>query len=273
MIVARKRLWHILEMSRLHDALHGNAPAQSPRWQRMGVACGVVLMQLLLFIGLLKAFAPDLRASVTREMVSAFTLTAPEAPVPPNRPTAQPEHKALAPAGAAGDEGAAGKKATPRPIEAPAPKVKISKESAPRVASTGASNAAGAADSGEGTGAGSQGIGLGAGGVGAGTGGGGSGARKVEKTGGDINSARDYPAATRDVRLGEHVDIALTVEPNGRVSSCRVIRASADAEADRITCRLAQERFRFRPALNGQGEPIRAVYGWRQRWFDPRSGR
>jgi protein TonB len=34
-----------------------------------------------------------------------------------------------------------------------------------------------------------------------------------------------------------------------------------------ITCRLAEERFRFRPSLDNQGNPVEAMYGWRQRWF------
>jgi protein TonB len=46
-----------------------------------------------------------------------------------------------------------------------------------------------------------------------------------------------------------------------------VVEPSPDPEADRITCRLAEERFRFRPARNAGGEPVAAQYGWRQRWF------
>ena len=61
--------------------------------------------------------------------------------------------------------------------------------------------------------------------------------------------------------------IALTVGTDGRVKGCRIVRPSPDPEADAITCRLATERFRFRPARDRNGEPVESVYGWRQSWF------
>ena len=63
------------------------------------------------------------------------------------------------------------------------------------------------------------------------------------------------------------VTILLTVDPDGRVRDCRVTQPSPDAEADAITCRLASERFRFRPARNAAGEAVTGKYAWRQRWF------
>jgi periplasmic protein TonB len=46
-----------------------------------------------------------------------------------------------------------------------------------------------------------------------------------------------------------------------------VIRPSPDPEADAIVCRLAEQRFRFRPATDAAGNPVPATYGWRQEWF------
>jgi len=46
-------------------------------------------------------------------------------------------------------------------------------------------------------------------------------------------------------------------------------KPSPDAEADAITCRLARERFRFRPATDRAGNPIESEFGWQQRWFAP----
>jgi protein TonB len=86
---------------------------------------------------------------------------------------------------------------------------------------------------------------------------------------GTISSARDYPAKSRNLRLGSEVTVALTVGIDGRVRGCRVHRPSRDPEADRTTCRLATERFRFRPATDAAGQPVESVYGWRQRWFAP----
>ncbi|MBC2666879.1 TonB family protein, partial [Novosphingobium flavum] len=132
---------------------------------------------------------------------------------------------------------------------------------------TGAADRSGARDAGAGTGAGGAGTGPGSGGAGSGSGSGGG--AKAVKIAGEINSARDYPAASRDLRIGGNVIVALTVGTDGRVSACRVVRASRDSEADAITCRLATERFRFRPASDGAGNPVVSVYGWQQRWFYP----
>jgi protein TonB len=63
------------------------------------------------------------------------------------------------------------------------------------------------------------------------------------------------------------VVIELTVGTDGRVSACRVTDPSPDPQADAITCRLATERFVFRPRLDAAGEPAVGTYRWRQRWF------
>ena len=62
--------------------------------------------------------------------------------------------------------------------------------------------------------------------------------------------------------------IELTVGTDGRVSACRVTDPSPDPEADAITCRLATERFVFRPRLERRrASRSSAHYRWRQRWF------
>ena len=61
------------------------------------------------------------------------------------------------------------------------------------------------------------------------------------------------------------------IETTGRVTRCRVTRSSGDTMLDATTCRLIEERFRFRPATNAAGETIASDYGWRQRWWlEPR---
>jgi protein TonB len=49
------------------------------------------------------------------------------------------------------------------------------------------------------------------------------------------------------------------VGPNGRVTECRVIRSSGNAELDETTCRLILERFRFAPARDAQGRKVSDV--------------
>ena len=241
------------------------ADISAPRRLRLGVALLVVGLHLLADMGLVRAFAPDLTARVTEEVLAAFTVTI-TTPPPSPAPSPHAPDKAPDPAGAAAE---AGRKATPREVAAPRPRIIVAKQTAPTVASTGAADRSGARDAGDGTGAGGQGSGTGAGTGGSGQGGGGGLAAKAEKIAGDINSARDYPRETRPLRIGDHVVVALTVGTDGRVKGCRVARASRDAEADRITCRLATERFRFRPATDAGGRPVESVFGWRQRWFYP----
>ncbi|MCX7284520.1 MAG: TonB family protein [Novosphingobium sp.] len=183
--------------------------------------------------------------------------------VPLETPTPKPTPTMPEPAGASGEEG---KKAVAKPFVAKA-RVPAKPQPAPPVASTGTADRSGAAAQGQGTGGGGTGMGTGSGASGNGSGGGLT--RKAEKIAGDIRSARDYPAASRDARIGKRVVILLTVEADGRVSDCKVWRASGVPEADAITCKLARERFRFRPATDADGNPVASTFGWEQRWFAP----
>jgi len=236
----------------------------TPRGGRLGIALLVIALHIAAIAGLIRAFAPDFGAMAVGEVAAVLTVTVttPEPPPPPPPPARAPE-----PAGAAAP---AGKKATPREVKAPRPKVAIATETAPLVTGKGNADASGAREAGDGTGAGGAGSGTGSGAGGDGSGGGGAnGPRKIA---GEINSARDYPRGTRDLRIGDHVIVALTVGTDGRVRHCRIVRPSRDAEANRITCRLAQERFRFDPARNPAGQPVESVFGWKQRWYYPGKG-
>lgn len=232
------------------------------RKPRLGTLALIALFHVLLFYGLAKAFAPDFTGSVEDSIVSSFTVTvtAPEKePPPPPEPEPEPDE------GAQGDPG---REAVPREIMAPEPPLVLNPSPIPRATSTGDADNSGAAESGTGTGAAGSGTGTGSGGSGSGQGGLVPVTDPV-KIAGDINSADDYPTPPggREVRRGHSVTIAMTVGVDGRASNCRVVRPSPDPVADRITCELAVRRFRFRPAVNANGDPVPATYGWRQRWF------
>jgi protein TonB len=139
---------------------------------------------------------------------------------------------------------------------------------APPIAGKGDEVNAGASDAGAGTGGGGQGSGTGSGAGGAGQGGG--AVSKLEKIAGNIDSARDYPAAGRALRRGDSVTITVSVDSHGRPQGCRIVRPSKDPDADRITCRLAIQRFRFRPRTDAAGNPAPGLYQWTQRWWAPR---
>lgn len=230
------------------------ATRRRPRWWLVAL---IVLAHGLALYGLVRVFAPDAVRSVERSVLSTFavTVTAPPPPAPEPRPDE-------------GAAGAAGKKAVPRPITAPTPKIAVKRDAAlPRAASTGAATTSGAQDSGAGTGASGSGEGTGSG-----RGGGGQGGVAVTrpvKIAGEISSAADFPVPPggRQARFGTAVTVYMTVGTDGRASNCRVVRPSPDPEADAIVCRLAEQRFRFRPAMDSAGNPVPATYGWRQEWF------
>ena len=229
-----------------------------PRRTKLGVAVLVIGLHVLLVIALVRAFTPDFAAKVVDTVMATFsvTVTTPPMPDPP------PPPKAPEPAGKRGNEG---KQAVPRAAVALPAKLPISKVPAPTASSTGSADTAGVGTKGNGTGAGGPGSGTGSGTGGTGQGGG--AAVKAVKTAGDINSARDYPIATRDLRIGDYVIVAITVGADGRPSGCRVARPSKDAQANLVTCQLALKRFRFKPATDASGKPVSSVYGWKQSWY------
>lgn len=233
------------------------------RRARLGVALGVAALHAVAIWAVVRAFGgipAVLREVGLDAIVSAYDVPLDKPPPPPSATatTTEPE----------GAEGAAGRKAKPREIVAAPARIPNRAPPAAPAASTGNDTRSGATAAGSGTGGGAQGGGTGSGGSGNGAGGR-FVAQKAVKIAGDITSTRDYPAASRDSRLGTSVIVALTVGTDGRVKGCSVRKRSGDPEADGITCRLAIDRFRFRPALDQNGDPLESVYGWEQRFFTP----
>ena len=66
----------------------------------------------------------------------------------------------------------------------------------------------------------------------------------------------DYPRDLRERGIGGRVGMVFTVGANGRVTSCRITRSSGIPELDALTCRLIQQRFRYRPSTDRYGRPI-----------------
>jgi protein TonB len=246
--------------------------AESARWprlsrrQRLGIAVAVIVLHGGLIFAIIRAFGgiPALLERVSPDLAP----TAYDVPLDPPQPLPKPPPQpATVPEGASA---AQAKRAVAKAVVAPPSRLPAKVAIAARAASTGDSTQSGASASGAGTGGG--GTGNGTGGSGSGDGGGGGGrtiAQKAIKTAGDIKSARDYPAVTRNARIGTSVIVALTVGTDGRVADCTIHKPSGDRQADAITCRLATERFRFRPALDQNGIPVESLFGWEQRWFAP----
>ena len=123
---------------------------------------------------------------------------------------------------------------------------------------SGASNRAG-----PGQGAGNYGDGLGGGG----DGGDGDG---VAETGPRRIRGRlafeDLPQGVLDEGETARVEVRYAVETDGSVTGCRAIRSSGYPPIDTAACRLIERRFRYRPALNRAGRPVRSVVEENHTW-------
>ena len=227
-----------------------------PRRTKVGVALLVSLIMLLIAAGAIRIFTPNFAARVMETVLNTFSVTVTTPPMPP------PPPKAPDPAGKSGNEG---KKAVPREAAVPPAKHPIKQAPAPLNPGKGNANTSGAASQGSGTGAGGPGNGSGSGAGGNGTGGG--AVTKAIKIAGEINSARDYPIPTRDLRINDYVIVAISVGADGSPTGCRVARPSKDTQANSITCQLALKRFRFKPATDASGKPVPSVFGWKQSWY------
>jgi periplasmic protein TonB len=148
----------------------------------------------------------------------------------------------------------------PLPLPVPPP------VAAAPIAGPGAAPNAGAAPvPGPGTGSGGLGNGTGSGNGGNGGGGGGmgSGPRWVK---GRIKD-KDYPRSSGEAGVGGVVTVRYVVEPDGRAANCVVVRSSGHADLDETTCRLIEERFRYKPARDRNGRPVPAIMEGRHEWI------
>lgn len=134
------------------------------------------------------------------------------------------------------------------------------------VAGQGAEASAGAAlVAGPGTGAGGQGNGRGSGGSGDGDGDGlDTPPRRIR---GRITD-RDWPAAAAVAGVSGVVSVRYHVEVDGRATGCRITQSSGNAELDETTCRLIEERFRYRPSLDADGRPVRSTMVVDHEWIN-----
>lgn len=234
-----------------------------PRRLSLPLVAAIVLLHLAALYGLARALAPDLAAGVERDVIAAFSVTAPPPPDPP--PPPPPENRSETDEGA---QGAPGRQAAAQPVTSPPPRVRVKADAAlPRTASTGTASRSGAAAAGDGTGAAGTGFGTGSGNAGSGRGG--VAVTKPVHISGRIDNARDFPVPPggRAARRGTQVIVRVIVGTDGRARDCTVYRPSPDPEADSITCRLVETRLGFRPATDAAGNPVPAPFYWRQEWF------
>lgn len=228
---------------------------------RIASALGVAAAHLLIAFALLTGFTLHIEGTA-EERLRLFDVAEPPLP-PPVEPIAQPRSEAPKEAPAPPNL-----KAEASPVVAPpSPLPSRSPIIAAPMPGTGSAASAGAADR--------PGPGAGAGGAGNGTGGGGAGsgapATRARLLRGRIRDS-DYPRAALRAGIEGMVTVRIAVAANGRVSGCTIARSSGSAELDAATCRLIRQRFRYRPAEDGQGRNVPDVAGGVQRWWIPRQG-
>ncbi len=191
--------------------------------------------------------------------------------VPPPPPPAQRKARAPRPAGASAPPN---RRSVASPVVAPEPVV-LPEIPPPNlaavVAGIGRDASAGAAPIiGPGTGAGGDGQGTGSGDAGDGDGGGGGTPLKLLR--GRIGNG-DYPRAALNAGASGTVYLRFIVDTDGRAHGCRVTRTSGNEALDATTCRLIEQRLRYRPETDGDGRPVAVVVTGRQVWeLAPRPG-
>lgn len=230
---------------------------------RARALAGVTVLHALLFYALVTGLGVELGRAVG-EQLRVFAV-----PVPP-----PPEVSVPAPVRIDRPEGAAAppsREARPSPVSAPRRERRSPVRAVEKTPASGSEASAGASPTpGPGTGAGGQGSGLGSGGQGSGTGGGGRPTR-AQRIAGALSDS-DYPGSRRRGEV-ETVSVRFTVEADGRVSGCDVMRSSGNAKLDATTCRLIERRFRYRPATDARGKPVPSVVSTMFDWIPPQLAR
>jgi protein TonB len=226
--------------------------------ERAYALAAVVLIQLVLAFVLLRGFRVELTRSgdaVQRLIEIALSKQRPPPP-PPIKFAPKPAHRTssapkAAPKPLGGSPG-------PQPAHAP-PSVKPIIAIRPNAAPPGGGSGAGPAlGSGAGGGTGGQGYGEDEGGT------------DLEHIAGEILPS-DYPPSLGRAGVGGRVTVTFTVQVNGRATGCHVTRSSRVPELDALTCRIIEQRFRFRPSTDRYGRPIPDEVDWDHDWIPAQS--
>ena len=197
-------------------------------------------------------------ADVVQRLIDVALPKPPPPPVRPPPPKTKPAHHSSSPAPKAEPKPLGGSPG-PKPAHAPpsvAPVVAVHPTAPP---SGGGSGTGPALGSGAGGGIGGQGYGANEGGT------------DLEHIAGEILPS-DYPRELGRAGVGGRVSVTFTVETSGRVTGCHVTHSSRVPELDVLTCRIIEQRFRFRPSTDRYGRPIRDEVDWDHDWIAPRPG-
>ena len=199
-----------------------------------------VLLMAALYFGLMVSVAGRKEAAAML-MIEPISVAEPDK-ILVQRRAPRPTGRAAPPAPKA--------KATPIVVPPPImPVVETPPIIAADIAGVGAQAEQGASTVGQGSGSGGQGDRTGSGDAGDGAGGGGVPAQWIK---GRIRDG-DYPREAIMGRIQGALVTRYRIGTSGRVEECRVVESSGNAVLDATTCRLVQQRFRYRPARDAAG--------------------
>jgi len=237
---------------------------------RLKAVAGAAVLHALLGYALLTGLASKVAVDAGTALKTFDIVDA--QPPPPLPEPVPPKERAPEAEGAAAPPGL---RAKPSPVVAPPPRIRlkvpppVAAAPVPTPLPPGNDNKAGAADvAGPGWGSGGVGAGTGSGARGSGGGGGGA-AMRARRISGAISGDRDYPSAARRAGIQGSVLVRFSVGSDGTVSDCVVTRSSAGPELAAATCRLIEARFRYEPARDAEGKPVRDTVSRTFDWLLP----
>lgn len=224
----------------------------------MYALAAVVAVQLALGFGLLQGLRVTFgrSADVVQKLVE---IALPKPPPPPAPPAVQHKAEHRTSSAPKAEPKPLGGSSGPAPAHSP-PSVTPILAVRPTVAPSGGGSGTGpAVGNGTGGGQGGQGFGEDEGGA------------DLEHISGEILSS-DYPPQLGRAGIGGRVTVTFTVQVNGRATGCHVTRSSRVPELDALTCRIIEQRFRFRPSMDRYGRPYADEVDWDHDWIPPRGG-
>ena len=227
------------------------------------------LASLAIVVGIAAALQFGLKPhwqEAVRTALVAVDLANPPPPPKEHPKPPPPEPKA---GGAKGDPGARNLKNKATPVFAPP--VKPPLVLPPPIAAAPLPNVGAAANTGAST---LPGPGQGAGGAGNGLGGGGNGGTGAGAGGIGIEARQirghlsygDLPQGLLADGQETSVEVRYTVNVDGSVSNCRIVGSSGFPTLDATACRLIEQRFRFKPALDRAGRPVPQTFEENHAW-------
>ena len=226
--------------------------------ERFYALAAVVAVQAVLGFALLTGLRVSVShpADAVQKLIDIALPKPPPPPIPPVPPTERKSSHRTSAAPKAEPKPLGGSPG-PQPAHAP-PSVTPVVAVHPTVAPSGGGSGTGPAiGSGAGGGTGGQGYGEDEGGT------------DLEHIGGDILPS-DYPPELGRAGVGGRVSVTFTVQVNGRPTGCHVTRSSRVPQLDALTCRIIEQRFRFRPSMDRYGRPYADEVDWDHDWIPPR---